>query len=227
MLLLRLVQKLFSTEGKDYRLEYKNNVDAGIATVTAYGLGNYAATDSTGKPVVLATMQFHIAPKAVITSSMIKDIKDVEYARGLPVEPEVVVVDAKGNRLVQGVDFTVEAKKWGSKTPITEVEAGLTNYDVLIKGNGAYLTAGDDNVTSADYDNNGIYANKTISWKVTKKDLKNTTLSVDKNDNVIVMNGSVIVPSTEYTVAFSTDGSKVTVTAKRIARTAPVLKSRM
>ena len=211
--------KTVLTEGKDYRLEYKNNVDAGIATVTAYGLGNYAATDSTGKPVPVATMQFQIAPKAVITSSMIKDINDVEYAGGLPVEPEVVIVDAKGNRLIQGVDYTVEAKKWGTKTPITEVtgkDESLNNYDLTVKGLGAYLTteADNDNVTYADYENKEIHAVETITWKVTKKDMKNTTVTVDKNDNVIVMNGSVIVPSTEYTVAFSTDGSKVTVTAK-------------
>ena len=42
------------TEGKDYRLEYTNNVDAGKASVVAYGIGNHATTDKDGKPVAIA-----------------------------------------------------------------------------------------------------------------------------------------------------------------------------
>ena len=38
---------------------------------------------------------------------MVQKINNVEYAGGLPAEPEVVVIDEKGNRLVQGVDYTV------------------------------------------------------------------------------------------------------------------------
>ena len=203
--------KTVLTEGKDYRLEYKNNVDAGIATVTAYGLGNYAATDSTGKPVALATMQFQIAPKALIYKNMVKDIKDVEYAGGLPVEPEVVIVDEKGNRLIQGVDYIVDTKI----TEVTEEGKTYSQKDVIIVGNGGYLTTTDSFMKTPDYSNSALdFATESLKWKVTKKDLKNTVISVDKNDNVIVMNGTVVVPSTEYTVTFSADGSKVTVTAK-------------
>ena len=53
-----------------------------------------------------------------------------------------------------------------------------------------------------------------LTWKVVAKDLKNTTVTVDKEENVTVMNGSVVVPSKEYDVKFSEDGKKVTVTAK-------------
>ena len=35
------------TEGKDYELVYTDNVNAGKATVVAYGLGNYAKVDAT------------------------------------------------------------------------------------------------------------------------------------------------------------------------------------
>ena len=50
--------------------------------------------------------------------------------------------------------------------------------------------------------------------EVTKKDLANTAVSVDKENNVTVLNGTVIVPAAEYDVKFSDDKQKVTVTAK-------------
>ena len=148
-------------------------------------------------------MNFYIGAKETIVVSQIKKIANVEYAGGLPVEPEVVVYDAKGNRLVQGTDYTVEAVK--NNTPITEI-GDYTNGNVIVKGKGAYVT-GDKN-------NGGISASATLNWKVTKKDLANTTVSVDKENNVTVLNGTVIVPAAEYDVKFSDDKQKVTVTAK-------------
>ena len=191
------------TEGKDYRLEYTNNVDAGKASVVAYGIGNHATTDKDGKPVAIASMNFYIGEKGTITSAQIKKIANVEYAGGLPVEPEVVVYDAKGNRLVQGTDYTVEAVK--NNAPITEI-GNYKKDDVIVKGKGAYVTGNKDN--------GGISASATLDWKVTKKDLANTAVSVDKEGNVTILNGTVIVPATEYDVKFSDDKKKVTVTAK-------------
>ena len=196
------------TEGKDYRLEYSNNVDAGLATVKAYGLGNHAYKDENGKEVAIAILTFNIEAKGTIDSSWIKKISDVEYAGGLPVEPEVVVADAKGNRLVQGVDYTVET---AVKDVTTEKDNKgnlvlKTGTDITIKGKGAYV-AGNAN-------NTGANANASLTWKVTKKDLANTAVSVDKENNVTVLNGTVIVPATEYDVKFSDDKKKVTVTAK-------------
>ncbi len=191
------------TEGKDYRLVYENNTDAGIATVKAYGLGNYAAVDSKGKEKEIATLRFDIVGKT-IAPSQIKKVSDVEYAGGLPVEPEVVVTDETGKtRLVQGKDYTVST---------TVVEVGEYTYNVVkIKGKGEYVTADSNNTQK----NAVITSNDTSTkWKVTKKNLANTTISVDKNNNVTVMNGSVVVPSSEYDVKFSEDGKKVTVTAK-------------
>ena len=196
------------TEGKDYRLEYKNNVDAGVASVVAYGLGNYAVTDKDGKDVAIASMNYYIKGKAVIANNWIQKISDVEYAGGLPVEPEVVVYDTNKNRLVQGVDYTVE-------TTATEV-GSYNQFAVIIKGKGAYTTTDETN-KALNFVKGGSWLYPTyynFLWKVTKKDLKNTTVSVDKNDNVTVVNGSVVVPTSEYDVKFSEDGKKVTVTAK-------------
>ena len=203
------------TEGKDYELKYTNNVDAGIATVEAFGLGNHKVVNSSGKDVAFATLQYYIVAKDTITSDMIKKINDVEYAGGLAVEPQVVILDAKGNRLTQGVDYTVE-------TTVTDVSAeGVTRAgNVTIKGKGAYVvgtktTDAKGVVTiTPNYTKNASIIDDSHNWKVTTKDLANTAVSVAKDNKVTVMNGSVVVPSTEYDVKFSDDKKKVTVTAK-------------
>ena len=206
------------TEGKDYELRYTNNVDAGIATVEAFGLGNHKYINpSTGKETAFATLQYHIGAKDVITSDMIKKINNVEYAGGLAVEPQVVILDAKGNRLTQGVDYTVET----SVTDVTPDGSTLNGNIVTIKGKGAYVvgrktTGANNTVTVApDYTKDAsINPEGSLTWKVTKKDFANTTISVDKDNNVTVMNGTVVVPSSEYDAKISDDGKKVTVTAK-------------
>ena len=188
------------TEGKDYELVYTDNVNAGIATVVAYGLGNYASVGEDGKPNVIASLTYYIKGEGVIDASWVQKIADVEYAGGLAVEPEVVVVnpDTK-ERLVQGKDYVVT-------TDVTKI-GDHTGAEVTIKGNGAY--------TTADATNNKLTLGESLTWKVTKKDFANTTVSVDsENNKVTVMNGTVVVPSSEYDVTFSEDGKSVTVTAK-------------
>ena len=191
------------TEGKDYELVYTDNVNAGKAKVVAYGLGNYAKVDDKGKKTPIASMEFYIEGKATINENWVQKISDVEYAGGLAVEPTVVVVNpTTKERLTQGKDYTVT-------TEVTKVSKDGETYnqkDVVIKGLGAY--------TTTDSSNTKISFTKTLNWKVTKKDFANTTISVDKYNNVTVMNGSVVVPSSEYDVKFSEDGKKVTVTAK-------------
>ena len=191
------------TEGKDYELRYKNNVNAGKATVEAYGIGNHKNIDATTKKEApIASMEFYIEGKAAITGAWVQKVSDVEYAGGLPVEPTVVVVNpTTKERLTQGVDYTVE-------TSVTDVTASgtLAGDLVTIKGKGAYTTTDDSNAV--------LKANASLKWKVTKKDLANTAVSVDKENNVTVLNGTVIVPATEYDVKFSDDKKKVTVTAK-------------
>ena len=191
------------TEGKDYELVYTDNVNAGKATVVAYGLGNYAKVDAkTGKKTPIASMTYYIEGKATIKASWVQKISDVEYAGGLPVEPTVVVVNPKTKeRLTQGKDYTVT-------TTVTKVGDNYDEYDVTIKGLGAYTTRNADNKA---IDPNNMAS---LTWKVTKKDLANTAVSVDKENNVTVLNGTVIVPATEYDVKFSDDKQKVTVTAK-------------
>ena len=196
------------TEGKDYELRYKNNVNAGKATVEAYGIGNHKNIDATTKKEApIASMEFYIEGKTAITENWVQKISDVEYAGGLPVEPTVVVVNpTTKERLTQGKDYTVTTTVTDIYDPITGKVANRTQADVTIKGLGAYTTTDDTNAA--------LSFSKPLNWKVTKKDLANTAVNVDKNNNVTVLNGTVIVPAAEYDVKFSDDKKKVTVTAK-------------
>ena len=188
------------TEGKDYKLEYTNNVNAGKATVTAYGLGNYAALDTNGKLKSIASMEYYIQGTDTIESNWVVKINNAEYAGGLAVEPEVVIVNPTTKaRLVQGRDYTVETSK-------TDIETGIAASALTIKGNGAFTTSDAVN-TALDLSGSGL------KWDIVKKDLKNTEVTVS-DKNVTVMNGTVVVPSSEYDVEFSEDGKTVTVTAK-------------
>ncbi|MEG1192752.1 MAG: InlB B-repeat-containing protein [Clostridia bacterium] len=79
----------------DYTVAYQNNVNAGTATVTVTGIGNYGG---------VVTKTFTIAKKA-LADAMIAAIPDQPYT-GNAITPALVVTD--GNRaLVVDVDYTV------------------------------------------------------------------------------------------------------------------------
>ncbi|MGI6033359.1 MAG: fibronectin type III domain-containing protein [Coriobacteriales bacterium] len=106
-------QKL--VKGNDYSVEYKENVNAGTATITVLGLGNYADSK---------TATFTIAPKA-LTNSNVSDVADQTYT-GSAIEPAVTVEDGS-TTLADGTDYTVS---YGNNT-----NAGTAAATVTGKGN--------------------------------------------------------------------------------------------
>lgn len=98
------------TSGTDFDLIYKDNVNAGTATVTVMFKGNYSG--STQKT-------FTINPKALGESSIA--ISDVTYT-GEELTPAITVKD--GNKtLVEGTDYTVE---YAYNTNAGEAKATIT-----------------------------------------------------------------------------------------------------
>ncbi|MBR3158788.1 MAG: BspA family leucine-rich repeat surface protein [Atopobiaceae bacterium] len=98
----------------DYTLSYQNNVNAGTATVTVTGTGDYAGSVST---------TFSIAPRAI---TVIDDIADVAWTGG-DVTPKLTV---RANGLVLGttdydVSYEGDRTKVGS---VTVVVAAKGNY---------------------------------------------------------------------------------------------------
>ena len=196
-------------EGTDYEVKYYNNVRGEVAAIYVNALGNYknkedATHTFADKKTTFTDARFFKIGSISIKKSDVK-VADTEYAGGIAVKPTVTVT-VNGKTLVDDSDYKIETVGDASN---------VTAKDKILK---AKLYAKDgyvlDTTTwdSVKTDANGKYVE--LNWKVVAKDLKNTTVTVDKDGNVTVMNGSVVVPSSEYDVKFSEDGKKVTVTAK-------------
>ena len=103
------------TSGTDYTIAYSNNVNAGTATVTVTGKGNYSGTK---------TANFTIVAKS-ISGATVSDIADQKYT-GSAVTPSVTVKDGS-KTLVAGTDYTVAYAD--------NINAGTATVTVTGKGN--------------------------------------------------------------------------------------------
>ena len=83
-------------EGVDYIVSYSDNVSAGSASATAYGIGDYAGS---------ITTEFRVAA-AVIGEADVSQIPTQEYAASA-IKPHLVI-GVSGRSLVEGIDYTVE-----------------------------------------------------------------------------------------------------------------------
>ena len=198
-------------EGTDYEVKYYNNVRGEVAAIYVNALGNYknkedAAHTFADKKTTFTDARFFKIGSISIKKSDVK-VADTEYAGGIAVKPTVTVT-VNGKTLVDDSDYKIETVGDASN---------VTAKDKILK---AKLYAKDGYVLDTTTWGNDIKSDTNgkqyveLKWKVVAKDLKNTTVTVDKDGNVTVMNGSVVVPSSEYDVKVSEDGKKVTVTAK-------------
>lgn len=105
-------------EGKDYTLTYANNVNAGTASVTIEGMGEYAGT---------VTKNFEIAPASAADFDADLSYTKVVY-NGKIRKPSVSVRDADGNKLTVDDDFDVDYGD-GRKLP------GRYAVTITFKGN--------------------------------------------------------------------------------------------
>jgi len=103
----------------DYTLSFSHNTDAGQATVTVTGSGNYTGT---------ATQVFTIMPRAV---SLTVDLIGDQTATGQALTPPLVVRDGF-NVLVLGTDFTVTYR--------SNIDPGIATVTVTGAGNYAGST---------------------------------------------------------------------------------------
>ena len=198
-------------EGVDYEIKYYNNVRGKVAAIYVNALGNYknkedATHTFADKKTTFTDARFFKIDSITIKKSDVK-VANTEYGGGIALKPTVTVT-VNGKTLVADSDYKIETE--GDTANVTATDKVLTAK--LYAKDGYVLdttTWGNDIKT----DTNGKQYVE-LKWKVVAKDLKNTTVTVDKDGNVTVMNGSVVVPSSEYDVKVSEDGKKVTVTAK-------------
>ena len=196
-------------EGTDYEVKYYNNVRGEVAAIYVNALGNYknkADNKFADKKTTYTDARFFKIGAIAIKKSDVK-VANTEYAGGIAVKPTVTVT-VNGKTLVDDSDYKIETV--GDASSVTAKDKILKAK--LYAKDGYVLDTTSWGASNIIKDANGSYVE--LTWKVVAKDLKNTTVAVDKDGNVTVMNGSVVVPSKEYDVKFSEDGKKVTVTAK-------------
>ena len=100
----------------DYTVKYQNNLNAGTATVTLTGKGNYAGS---------VEIKFNITAKA-LTASMVRDIAAQTYT-GSPIVPGLTVKDGE-TALSKDTDYTVKYQNNLNAGTATVTLTGKGNY---------------------------------------------------------------------------------------------------
>ncbi|MCR5145583.1 MAG: fibronectin type III domain-containing protein [Lachnospiraceae bacterium] len=193
------------TAGTDYEISYADNVDAGDATVTATGVGNYKGTLST---------TFTISPVDITGNEDLTielDKYQFEYT-GNQIKPEVTV-KYKGNTLREGTDYSLE---WtdnimvGQATVTVNGAGNLTgskseNFDITPKGfGGLTFTIGGEPVTF-----DGTNWSTTYSATYTGFDIKPEIVAMDGNKKVYALQSYLVSYSNNVnagTATVSIDG---------------------
>ena len=104
-------------EGVDYTAEYSDNVEAGTATVTFTGMGNYTST---------TTATFTIEPADLSAAEVALSKTSYTYD-GTAKEPDVTVT-AGGTTLAEGVDYTLAYADNTDSGTATVTVTGAGNY---------------------------------------------------------------------------------------------------
>ncbi|MGN0594393.1 MAG: CIA30 family protein, partial [Hominimerdicola sp.] len=108
------------TKGTDYTVSYSNNVNAGTATVTVTGMGNYTGSTSVSFTINSVVTSNDIADCTITLSST-----SFEYS-GSPIKPKVTVKSGS-KTLTLGTDYLVRY--------VNNIEAGTATVVIAGKGN--------------------------------------------------------------------------------------------
>ncbi len=163
----------------DYTVAYAENIDAGTATVTVTGIGNYKD--------MAETATFKILPKSVKENSItVADIADRTYT-GAEIKPVVVVKDGE-TVLKLDEDYTVAYTNNINAGTATVTVTGIGNYDEVIEKT---FTINPKNLASKDISVGSLtarlFTGSAITPTVTVKDGR-TTLSLNKDYTVSYSN---------------------------------------
>ena len=182
-------------EGTDYEISYTDNVAAGTAKAVIKGLGNYViGTDAAKAAKNEGTEKEFTVKKAAIVNNSVT-VKDVSYAGGAQVKPDVTVVNPySGKELVQGTDYTATLK--GDNT--TNVGTASVEIALTSSGKDNYSIAGSGKML--------------FSFQITPQDLSKVDVAPIADQAatgeqikpaVTVMNGSVkLTEGKDYEVSY-------------------------
>jgi hypothetical protein len=106
------------TEGTDYDVSYRDNVNAGTATVTVTGRGDYKGSKQ---------VTFNITRKALSGAEVTLSKTSYTYA-GVCRKPAVASVTLIGKELIEGTDYEVSYRNNLNTGTATAVVRGVGNY---------------------------------------------------------------------------------------------------
>ena len=180
------------TKNTDYTLEYSNNINAGLATITARGIKNYQ---------FITTFNFTINKKE-ITSGMVT-LSGINYDatnnrfvyNGALQKPVITIMHGSTKTLVEGTDYTL----------VNDGGTNVGNYTATITGIGNYSTAGTSGLS--------------MPYSIVQLSLTEASVTLDPQQNYVydgtekrpgvqqVKVGNVIVPTTDYDVTYPRDNT--------------------
>ena len=176
--------------GTDYTVSYKNNINAGTASVTITGKGKYSGT---------ITKSFSIKPAGFTKASVTLSASSFTW-NGAEKKPGVTV--KIGNRqLTAGRDYTVSYKN--------NVSVGTASVTITAKGNYTGSISKNFSITAADF------TKTSVSLSVSSF----TYDGAEKKPKITVKNGKKqLTANTDYTVSYKNNinagTASVTITGK-------------
>jgi len=184
------------TLGTDYTAEYSNNINAGTATVTVTGKGNYSGTQ---------TVYFTIVPKSINHTDISVTLSPTSFNyTGTTQKPSVTVKDGTSKTLVLNTDYTLVNDGGVANGTYTVTITGMGNYKDVITPAPSY-TIGGQSLNGAE-----VILNRLDSYVYDGNEKKPGVSEVKV--------GSTVIPASNYTVSYADNvnagTATVTVTGK-------------
>ncbi len=174
----------------DFEIEYANNVNAGTATTTVTGVGNYTGT---------LDVKFEIAKLQINIGPYLVNIEPSSYEyNGEAQQPNVTVKkDDKSPALVYGVDYVVGYMPADETSVLTNgVPVNVGTYKLVVEGRGNYegTTNSEPDFTILPKDISNAEVVYETEWDYTESAIEPpVTVTVD---------GKELVKGTDYTVEY-------------------------
>ena len=185
------------TPGTDYNLSYRDNINAGTATVTATGTGNYQ---------FVQTGTFTILPKTITDgmatlsgTDFVTSNQSFVYNAALQKPNVTITDDVTSTTLVEGTDYTL----------VNDGGTNVASYNATITGIGNYTTG-----TTGLIKNYSITALSLTGASVTLDPLQSYVYDgTEKRPGVQqVKVGNIVIPAADYAVRYPRDTESTSTT---------------
>ncbi len=165
----------------DFTVEYTNNTDAGTATATIMGMGNYTGSFA---------VDYEIQPRS-ISSVQVSNTKSYTYTGDEIIPDYVLTTNGENIVLVEGVDYTTEIVNNVNVGNADVTFTGIGNYTgTLLKKNSFKITkknvAEDNEVSVSDIPDQGYMGGMPVAPELT-----------------VTYNGRTLTEYVDYTLKFS------------------------